>query len=821
MLTKLSVIIQKTKNFCDPGLWTIRMLGLQQAPAANQSERGLILIQVDGLSFARFQSSLQNGSLPFLKKLQDREHYKARHHYAGVPSCTPAIQGELFYGVKQCVPAFKFRDHLSGEILTFYESHSACLVEERLRQKTPGLLEGGSSYSNIFSGGAKNNAHFCVASIGWTAFFKALNPYSLIVLWLLNLDGFLRLFFGLLIEFARSVWDCLAGALQGYGLRAEFNFILSRLFATVIIRELVTLGAKLDIARGLPLIHLNFFSYDEHAHRRGPSSRFALDTLPGVDRRIRRIWNAAHNAIARDYDLWIYSDHGQEEVIPYEAENGVRVETAIQQVFQKANLDGAALKNPAVLPEQTRGGCRKNVSFFNSKSDRSGEKAAVQADTRQPIITAQGPVGFIYPPGDLTVEQKEQLAQALVEEAHIPLVLTLVSGGRVAALTPEGKFYLPQDAKCLAGDDHLFPAQIGEDLAALCRHPDSGAFVISGWRKGKRSVSFPWEYGSHAGPGSQETDGFAFLPADIAAQAESKKIFRPVDLRQSVTSFLSGNDTCRGELDPKRAERGMLRVMSYNVHSCIGMDGKMSPERIARVIARYDPDVIALQELDAGRVRTLGTDQAGLLADLLDMQYHFHPVLRVEEEMYGNAILSRHPMKIIEAAGLPRIYTHAFFEPRGALWVEIEYLGCKIQLMNTHLSFWKPEQKIQAEALCGPDWLGHPDCQGADPVILCGDLNASPYSPVYRRIQKQLNDAQLKLDQHTPLNTWFGHCPIGRIDHVFISSGVAVLGVDVPATRLEKLASDHLPLIVDLQIVPAETRSVLAGEKVKVGVNHD
>jgi len=797
MLSKLSVLVQKTQRFFDPGVWTIRLLSLK-TPAPNPAQRGLILIQVDGLSFSHFQRGLESGRMPFLKKLKESEHYGVRHHYSGVPSCTPAIQGELFYGVKQCVPAFKFRDHVSGEVLIFYESHTACMVEERLRQKTPGLLEGGSSYSNIFSGGAKNNAHFCVASIGWHAFFKALNPYSLVVLCLLNLGGFLRLVFGGLFEFVLAVRDCIEGTLKGYGFRDEFKFILSRLFATVIIRELVTLGAVLDIARGLPLIHVNYFSYDEHAHRRGPSSCFALATLPGIDRRIRRIGEAARNALARDYDVWIYSDHGQEEVVPYEAENGVSVESAIQCVFRQI-LPDAAGKSQESEPGKSKAGCRDLQRRLKRKQPAETPQPALEDDGCL-TVTAQGPVGFIYPPRGLTFAEKEKLAVALTEQAHIPLVLTLLEGDKVAAFTPAGKFHLPDDAKILAGADHLFPEQIGQELASLCRHPDSGAFVISGWRKEGRSVSFPFEYGSHAGPGPQETDGFAFLPSDIAPQTDSRKIFRPLDLRQAVRTFLNGGPQSRGGPDPGRTASRSLRVMTYNVHSCVGMDGKMSPERIARVIARHNPDVIALQELDAGRVRTFGLDQARTLAELLDMQFHFHPVLRVEEEMYGNAVLSRYPLKIIEAAGLPRIFSHKYFEPRGALWVEIEYLGTKIQLLNTHLSFWAPEQRKQAAALCGTAWLGHPALKG--PVILCGDFNAIPDAKACRMIREKLEDVQLKMERHKPLNTWFGHCPIGRIDHIFVNAQAGVLDVKVPATRLEKLASDHLPLIVDLQIAP-------------------
>ena len=76
----------------------------------------------------------------------------------------------------------------------------------------------------------------------------------------------------------------------------------------------------------------------------------------------------------------------------------------------------------------------------------------------------------------------------------------------------------------------------------------------------------------------------------------------------------------------------MPRILTYNVHRCVGVDGRLSPERVAEVIAAADPDIVALQEVDVRRARTGGIDQAEVLARELGMQMHFHPALRVLEE---------------------------------------------------------------------------------------------------------------------------------------------------------------------------------------------
>src|SRR5690606_35863270 len=107
--------------------------------------------------------------------------------------------------------------------------------------------------------------------------------------------------------------------------------------------------------------------------------------------------------------------------------------------------------------------------------------------------------------------------------------------------------------------------------------------------------------------------------------------------------------------------------LTYNVHSCIGLDGKLSPKRIARVIARCGADVVALQEVDVGRKASGNLDQAHLIAHELEMEHHFHAAWEVEEERYGNAVLSRFPLEMIHAGILPTQPKRKFVEPRGAI----------------------------------------------------------------------------------------------------------------------------------------------------------
>ena len=139
----------------------------------------------------------------------------------------------------------------------------------------------------------------------------------------------------------------------------------------------------------------------------------------------------------------------------------------------------------------------------------------------------------------------------------------------------------------------------------------------------------------------------------------------------------------------------MPRILTYNVRRCLGIDGQLSPARIAEVIASCEPDIVALQEVDVGRVRSGRIDQARVIADELRMRFHFHPAVRVMEELYGDAILTARACKLVKAEALPTWSERSLVEPRGALWACVDIGGVEIQVITTHLGHPGPERLRQ------------------------------------------------------------------------------------------------------------------------------
>ncbi|MCR4336302.1 MAG: glycosyltransferase [Candidatus Omnitrophica bacterium] len=537
-------IKKKTKSFLVklPRLlslseWSARLLHLPRVEGA-EAEPGLVLIQIDGFSGLQLKKAFVNHEMPFLKGLLQKKYYQLYPHYPGLPSSTPAVQGELFYGVKQIVPAFAFFDRQNRKIFRMYSSEAVLEIEARLAREGQGLLEGGSSYSNIYSGGAQES-HFCATSLGWSKIWKEVNPINLVILVLTQFPSVVQMLVLTLWEMILGIVDFGRGIFKGENFKKELKFIYLRALICVLLRELVTLGAKIDIVRGLPIIHLNLLGYDEHAHNRGPSSKSAHWSLEGIDHVIEKIYRKAVHSSRRSYDVWIYSDHGQEDTVSYMMEYNRSVQEAVAEVFKE--FDATA----DFWPLDKNGEQLQRVRFLGlSFIDKNfSDTSYVQDDflEKKLIVTAIGPTGNIYLPRGMSPEEKHRFARELVDKAKIPVLMLPEEQKSVRVWTEEGEFSLPQDAKKILGDDHPYLTLVTEDLIRVCHHPNAGDFTFMGFRPGHKPMTFPIENGSHAGPGPEETNGFALLPVDVIPGQRGQAVLTPTDLRIAALRFLKRN----------------------------------------------------------------------------------------------------------------------------------------------------------------------------------------------------------------------------------------------------------------------------------------
>ncbi len=243
-----------------------------------------------------------------------------------------------------------------------------------------------------------------------------------------------------------------------------------------------------------------------------------------------------------------------------------------------------------------------------------------------------------------------------------------------------------------------------------------------------------------------------------------------------------------------------MRIVTFNVHGCVGMDFHRSEARIAERIARLEPDIVALQELDVGRRRSSGCHQAEFIARHLNFESHFHPSMRWAEEQYGNAVLSRWPIRLRRAGELPSENAFLFRESRAAHWAEIDAPGGPLHVINTHLGVGRLERREQATALAGAEWIGAIPVN--EPALLLGDLNSMPGSTPHALLEREFRDL-VKSFSGGHQRTFPAMWPVVTLDHVFGNARIRVVGVDISGEWSDAVVSDHLPVVVDFEIIEA------------------
>ncbi len=223
-----------------------------------------------------------------------------------------------------------------------------------------------------------------------------------------------------------------------------------------------------------------------------------------------------------------------------------------------------------------------------------------------------------------------------------------------------------------------------------------------------------------------------------------------------------------------------LNIMTYNIHHVEGTDGKVDYGRMADVIRELDPDVVALQEVDNGTLRTEGVNQVEKLASLAGYKYFvFRRSMPYNGGEYGLAVMSRYPILENESHPLP---FRQYLEPRSLLItrIKIDENGGFITLANTHLCSQSEENRIDQVRRINSILSG---IEG--PVLLAGDFNARREDDSMRLMWSR---GWLDLS-----------APHSRIDYILSRTKEEV---KVTGSRMleDRVTSDHFPILVKIEL---------------------
>lgn len=235
-----------------------------------------------------------------------------------------------------------------------------------------------------------------------------------------------------------------------------------------------------------------------------------------------------------------------------------------------------------------------------------------------------------------------------------------------------------------------------------------------------------------------------------------------------------------------------LTLVSYNIHRSRGRDGRVDVQRIGQVLAELRPDIVALQEVEDGCSDTKHSNQPMELGERLGLHVAFGPNIVREGHRYGNAILSRLPIRRSRNYDL----SVQRREPRGALRCDLELSpGRQLHVFCLHLGLSVRERRAQEALLLSADILR--DAVRSDPTIVCGDFNYWLDGPVASLVRQAIHDAGWVLGSKG--RTYPTSLPLLRLDRIFVDAGVRPLALKVHRSPLSRTASDHLPLAMEFE----------------------
>lgn len=462
--------------------------------------RKLLIVHLDGVPRAVLQRAIEEGRMPFLSRMVKSGAYHFDHAFWGTPASTPAFQAGVLYGLRHPnLPAYTWYERDLGKLIRMNAPKDAEKIEARVNGMLNGrgtlLEDGGTTYLSLFQAQASNQlamtslAHPLEAVPDFFGNLGLLRSMRRRSLW--------RYAASLADETFSSAADALRWAKQVKSHRHEFQFMLNRFFVVSLGWGVAWNRALVDMVRGVPAIYLVFGNFDEVAHRRGPFSPQALRELYAADSALEELY-VMGRLQQEPYDMVLVTDHGHVDSVPFERRLGRKLEDY--------------LLDPAPVP----------LSPDIERALRDGRELpdTVIAPHGKPVVVESGNFSHVYLNSgtkalealELLAAHRNALARA-VQSEDIGIVAVRRGDGAVAIIG--GGVYGPNEIDQAPLSHEFSRRAVADLLRELPFMPTAGDLVLFGEAVRKSgTVGFAWEFGSHGGLTSTETDSVVLWPSN-------------------------------------------------------------------------------------------------------------------------------------------------------------------------------------------------------------------------------------------------------------------------------------------------------------------
>lgn len=496
---------------------------------------GFVFVQLDGVSAPVFEWQLNAGNLPNIKRLIDNENYTFTPWHTQLPSTTPASQAGILLGSHEGIPAFRWYERSTGELVVANQTSGAALIEKRLSRGNGLLADGGISIGNLFSGDAPHNIMVMSKMDGDRQSLLAMREYTD---YFSNLYGFMRAFVLSAGEMIKEIYQAQRQRLRDIQPRVarKASYVVLRAGTNVLLRDLQTTIVVDQMMQGRNSIYVDYLDYDEIAHHAGIARPESLAALTGLDHIAGVITKAALQT-PRPYHVIFVSDHGQSQGQTFKQLNGGN---SLENVI--GGLLGTDAISASTSPVEQESVARSllahessNKGVIGSVADRLGKKYRRKTDKNLPdkttsigaadiVVTGSGNLGNVW-----LKSFKKRPTKTQIEAAHpdffeklikVPGVgLIIVDNGKdgPVCIGTQGQINLLN--KSVTGKNPLreYKNIRVNELLALAQNTNAPDIqIISSKTSGSNEVhAFEELVGNHGGIGGWQTEAILIHPGKL------------------------------------------------------------------------------------------------------------------------------------------------------------------------------------------------------------------------------------------------------------------------------------------------------------------
>jgi uncharacterized membrane protein YvlD (DUF360 family) len=477
--------------------------------AAHTDVPGIVFVQLDGVAEDVLRRAMYSGDTPTIDRWMREGSHRLIGWQTGWSSQTGVSQCGILHGSVTDMPAFRWVDKATGEVIVSNRPRSAAAIELAHSDGAGLLAHHGSSYGNLFSGDAER-AVLTMSGItkrkegrfgaGYFGYFSRPQQAT-------------RTAIGVVTEIARERRAALLQRRRKVRPRVSrsWTYAFLRAFTTVVSRDVSVQGVLRDVAEGRAAIYVDLLGYDEVAHHSGPERADTLAVLRDLDRQVERIARSFRWA-PRPYHLVVLSDHGQSQGPPFAEAAGETL----------AALIGRLCGGAASGDDDAEGGKTESSAWIR-QARATDEPEKVQADD-VPTVLGSGSLGLVYFPGPARRLSREELdarypalLAGLARHPFIGFFLVATERGSVV-VGPGGEHHLVTGE--VSGDDPLVP--FGTHAIDQVREVDSygnvaDLMINSRYDPERHEVNaFEHQVGSHGGLGGPQTHPFLLAPVALS-----------------------------------------------------------------------------------------------------------------------------------------------------------------------------------------------------------------------------------------------------------------------------------------------------------------